>query len=77
MFWMFLNVFYSPPLLFFLNKKVCIMNMNRPFIKAMLLNEYVKHVLFNSKLEYVMIQFRLHNIHISDQTQLAIINMPL
>jgi hypothetical protein len=53
------------------------MNMNRPFIKAMLLNEYVKHVLFNSKLEYVMIQFRLHNIHISDQTQLAIINMPL
>ncbi len=24
-----------------------------------------------------MIQFRLHNIHISNQTQLAIINVPL
>ncbi len=31
----------------------------------------------NSKLKHSMIQFRLHNIHISDQTQLAMINMSL
>jgi hypothetical protein len=31
----------------------------------------------NSKLENVMIQFRFHNIHINDQAQLAMINMPL
>jgi hypothetical protein len=53
------------------------MKIKKPFMKAMLLNEDVKHVLFKSKLEYVMIQFRFHNIHISDQTQLAIINLAL
>jgi len=31
----------------------------------------------NSKLEHLMIQFKIHNIHISDQTQFAMINMSL
>jgi hypothetical protein len=31
----------------------------------------------NSKLEYEMIQFKIHNIHISDQAQFAMINMSL
>jgi hypothetical protein len=30
-----------------------------------------------SKLKHVMIQFKLHNIHISDQAQFAMIDMPL
>jgi hypothetical protein len=31
----------------------------------------------NSKLEHVMIQFKIHNIHISDQAQFSMINMSL
>jgi hypothetical protein len=31
----------------------------------------------NSKLDHVMIQFKIHNIHISDQAQFAMINMSL
>jgi hypothetical protein len=48
------------------------------FMKVMLLNKQL--IIFcsnqNLKLEHVTIQFRFHNIHISDQTQLAKINMP-
>jgi hypothetical protein len=65
---------------FFQNRRVCIMKIKRLFMKVnLLLNQVVKCPLFKPKfkLEHVMIQFRFHNIHTSDQAQLAIINMSL
>ncbi len=59
------------------HKKVCIIKIKRPFMKVILLNKIVKHSLFKPKLEHLVIQFRFHNIHISDQAQLDMINIRL
>ncbi len=55
------------------------MKIKRPFMTIMLLNEVVKHPLLKPKFKFETFNdsIRLHNIHISDQAQLVMINMSL